>query len=64
MHSEKLIKELVIKTDGVLCCLDDAVAKLIYVDKKQRRRMPWNADFSIGSKITIKISAFIYVRTS
>lgn len=59
--SEELILEIVKNTNGVLCSLEEAVSKLIYIDKKHRRRMPWNCDLTIGSKLAIKISTFIYV---
>lgn len=59
--SEKLILQIVSKTDGCLCGLDEALTKLIYVDKKHRRRMPWNSELSIGSLLNIKVSAYIYV---
>lgn len=62
--SENLIKEIVLQTDGVLCSLDEAIAKLIYVDKKSRKRMPWNCDLTFGSQMAIKISAYIYVSRS
>lgn len=58
---EKWIMKIVSATDGILCSLDEAIARLIYVDKKQRRRMPWNCDLSIGKLLKIKISAYIYV---
>ncbi|XP_055297280.1 X-ray repair cross-complementing protein 5 [Sitodiplosis mosellana] len=61
-HSERLIKQIVMQSDGVLCSIDEAAAKLIYVDKKQRRRVPWKVDLTIGSNLAIKVSAFIYVR--
>lgn len=59
--AENLIKDIVVNTDGILCSIDDAASKLSYVDKKSRKRMPWNCDLTIGSLLTIKISAYIYV---
>lgn len=59
---ERLILKIVSDTDGMLCSLDEALTKLIYVDKKKKRRVPWNCDLSIGSSLKIRISAFIYVR--
>lgn len=53
--------KIVQSTDGALCGLDEAVYKQIYMDKKQRRRVPWNCDLTIGSKLSVKISAYIYV---
>lgn len=50
------------QTNGILFGLDEAVSKLIYIDKMKRRRVPWNCDLTIGSKLAIKISAYIYVR--
>lgn len=59
---ERLILKIVSDTDGMLCGLDEVLTKLIYVDKKKKRRVPWNCDLSIGSILKIRISAFIYVR--
>lgn len=60
--NEALIMDIVKQTNGSLCNLDEVVAKLVYVDKKQRRRMPWNCDLTFGTTLTIKIAAYIYVR--
>lgn len=60
--SEALIMDIVKQTNGSLCNLDEAVAKLMYVDKKERRRVPWNCDLTFGTTLTIKIAAYIYVR--
>lgn len=60
-RSEQLIMNIVTQSDSVLCSIDEATAKLIYVDKKQRRRVPWKVDLTIGSDLAIKVSAFIYV---
>lgn len=60
--SEALIMDIVKQSNGSLCNLDEAVVKLLYVDKKQRRRMPWNCDLTFGTTLTIKIAAYIYVR--
>lgn len=60
--SEALIMDIVKQTNGSLCNLDEAVVKLMYVDKKQKRRMPWNVDLTFGTALTIKIAAYIYVR--
>lgn len=59
--SEALIMDIVKQANGSLCSLDEAVAKLMYVDKKQRRRMPWNCDLTFGTMFTIKIAGYIYV---
>lgn len=62
--SEALIMDIVKQTNGSLCNLDEAVVKLMYVDKKQKRRMPWNCDLTFGTAFTIKIAAYIYVRVT
>lgn len=62
-QSEKLILQIVMETDGVLCSIDEAVAKFIYIDKKQRKRVPWKCDLTFGTHFAIKISAYIYVST-
>lgn len=59
--SQALIMEIVKSSNGSLCSLDEALTKLMYVDKKQRRRMPWNCELTFGTKLAIKIAAYIYV---
>lgn len=58
------MRKIVEETDGILCSFDDIMPKLIVWEKKQKRRVAWKSDLEIGSKIRIKISAYIYVRTA
>lgn len=59
--NESLIKEILGESNGVLCSFEEAMAKLIYLEKRNKRRVPWNADLTIGSKFTVKIAAYISV---
>lgn len=59
--NESLIKKILCESNGVLCSFDEAMAKLIYLEKRNKKRVPWNADLTIGSKFTIKIAAYISV---
>lgn len=58
------MRKIVDETDGILCSFDDIMPKLIVWEKKQKRRMAWKSDLEIGSKIRIKIAAYIYVMCS
>lgn len=60
-NGESIIKKILSETDGVLCSFEEAMAKLIYLEKRNKRRVPWNTDLTIGSKFSIKIAAFISV---
>lgn len=59
--NEAIIMNIVKQSNGLLCSLDEAAAKLMYVDQKQRRSMPWNCDLEIGSHVTVKIATYIYI---
>lgn len=52
---------LPIQTNGVLCGFDQALVQLVYFEKKKQRSAPWSTDLKIGSKLNIKISAYIQV---
>lgn len=53
--------EIVSQGNGYLMDISEAAENMNYVDKKQRVRRPFNADLSIGSHLTLKVSAYIYV---
>lgn len=59
--SEALIMDIVKQSDGILCSLDEAAARLMYVDNQHRRRVPWNCDLLFGTTFAVKIAAYIYV---
>lgn len=59
--NEKVLNDLIEQCDGVMWSFSEAIPQLIYFDKKQRRRMPWNCDLEIGQSFFIKIAAYIYV---
>lgn len=59
--SEAVFVELAERCDGVLCSFSGAIPQLVYFDKKNRRRMPWNCDLEIGQNFVIKIAAYIFV---
>lgn len=59
--SESIFMELIERCDGTLCSFSEALPQLVYFDKKQRRRIPWNCDLEIGQDFGIKIAAYIYV---
>lgn len=58
---ESLITDIVDQTNGSLCSFNEAIPQLVYFDKKQRRRVPWNCDLDIGTNLQIKIAAYIFV---
>lgn len=59
--NEALIMDIVTQSHGVLCSLDIAATKLLCIDKKQRRRVPWNCDMTFGTNFKIKIASYVYV---
>lgn len=42
----------------MICTFEDALAELMYVQRKSVKPTPWNAIFTISSKIKIPISAY------
>lgn len=59
--NECLIKKILCESNGVLCSFEDAMAKLIYLEKRTKRRVPWNAELTVGNQFSIKIAAYISV---
>lgn len=59
--SESTLTKLIDQCDGTLCGFSEALPQLVYFDKKQRRRVPWNSDLEIGQNYAIKIAAYIFV---
>ncbi|KAJ6645641.1 X-ray repair cross-complementing protein 5 [Pseudolycoriella hygida] len=59
---EKLVYDLIQKTDGNLCCFEEAMVQLVYFEKKKQRSIPWNCDLQIGSKLEIKVAAYVYIK--
>lgn len=51
-----------LQTNGVLCTFNEAIQQLIFFENKQRRRVPWNCDLEIGTKLRFPIAAYIMVR--
>lgn len=58
---QSLIKQILCESNGVLCSFEEAMAKLIYLEKRNKRRVPWNVDLTIGSLFSVKIAAYISV---
>lgn len=59
---EKLIMEIIERTDGTLHNLNQAVAELVYAEKNQIRRVACNCDLTFGTKLAIKVALYVYVR--
>lgn len=60
-RSRALMSQIIDQTNGIFCTFDEIMPKLVVWEKKQKRRMAWKCDLEIGSKIRIKIAAYIYV---
>ncbi|XP_019526576.3 X-ray repair cross-complementing protein 5 [Aedes albopictus] len=59
--NEKMLSDIVFKSNGALCNIDSAELLLVHFEKKATRAMPWNSMLSIGTKIQISISAFLLI---
>lgn len=59
--NEKLLSDIVFKSNGALCNIDSAELLLVHFEKKATRASPWQSILSIGTQIQISISAFLYI---
>lgn len=59
--SEELVKDIVVKTNGVLCNLENAEHQLIYFEKRKVKGRPNPYTFTIGSQITIEVAEYVKV---
>lgn len=60
--SEKLLNDILKKTNGNLCHLDYLELQLVNFQNKTTRAMPWNCPLTIGSELKIFISLYIQVQ--
>ncbi|XP_065215325.1 X-ray repair cross-complementing protein 5-like [Planococcus citri] len=59
VDGEILISNVVDKVEGsLICSFSDALGELMHVQRRSVKPTPWNALFTISSKIKIPISAF------
>ncbi|XP_059617558.1 X-ray repair cross-complementing protein 5 [Phlebotomus argentipes] len=59
---EEAIEKLIDDVDGIFCTFSNALPQLTYFQQKKTRAMPWNCDLTIGSRLKIQISAFLYTK--
>ncbi|XP_055596819.1 X-ray repair cross-complementing protein 5 [Uranotaenia lowii] len=59
--NEKLLADIVFKSNGALCNLSSAELLLVHFEKKATRAAPWNSQLSIGTQLQISISAYVYI---
>lgn len=57
----KLVRKIADRLNGAMYTFDQILHRLCYLDKQMKRRVAWNCDLEIGSKLKIKIAAYIYV---
>ncbi|XP_055639122.1 X-ray repair cross-complementing protein 5 [Toxorhynchites rutilus septentrionalis] len=59
--NEKLVSDIVLKSNGALCNIDSAELLLVHFEKKATRAAPWNSMLTIGTQIEISISAYLLI---
>lgn len=59
--SQRLFMEVIKEVDGHLCHIDLAEEQLLIFQKKAQRAAPWNTYLSIGSRMKIEISGYVYM---
>lgn len=63
VKGENLITQIIERADGTLQNLNEAVSRLVYAEKNQKRRTACNCDLTFGTKLAIKVAIYVYVRT-
>lgn len=59
--NEKLLADIVFKSNGALCNIDSAELLLVHFERKVTRAAPWNCMLTIGTKLQISISAYLLI---
>lgn len=59
--NEKILSDIVVKSNGALCNIDSAELLLVHFEKKATRAAPWNSTMSIGTQIQISVSAYLLI---
>uniref|UniRef100_A0A8D8EZW7 X-ray repair cross-complementing protein 5 n=1 Tax=Culex pipiens TaxID=7175 RepID=A0A8D8EZW7_CULPI len=59
--NEKLLADIVFKSNGALCNIDSAELLLVHFERKVTRPMPWNCMLTIGSKLQISTSTYVLI---
>lgn len=60
-NNEKLLADIVFKSNGALCNIDSAELLLVHFERKVTRAVPWNCMLTIGTKLQISTSTFLLI---
>ena len=63
-ENERVVYEIIARSNGVLSDIDKAELLFIHFQKKTARPMPWNCPLSIGRDLDINVSVFIWIQES
>lgn len=64
-ESEKTFEEMTKSIETAnLCHIDYVESQLMYFQKKTTRGSPWNVPLTIGSKLSINVSAFVFIQAN
>ncbi len=56
-----MVGELVNATDGLMCTMEDAMASLMYRERRGKRPFPWKVSLEVGPDIRINTVGYIKV---
>uniref|UniRef100_A0A1Q3EZ12 Putative dna-binding subunit of a dna-dependent protein kinase ku80 autoantigen n=1 Tax=Culex tarsalis TaxID=7177 RepID=A0A1Q3EZ12_CULTA len=59
--NEKLLADIVFKSNGALCNIDSAELLLVHFERKVTRAAPWNCMLTIGTKLQINTSTYLLI---
>ncbi|XP_053676076.1 X-ray repair cross-complementing protein 5-like [Anopheles nili] len=59
--NERLLKDMLLRTEGTLSNVNWAERKLSFVGAKPIKPTPWNCMLTIGSKLKLSISAYLHI---
>jgi len=62
LQSEEMIGQIVEATEGLMCGIEEAMASLVYRDRKSKKPYPWKVALEIGPDIKVNTVGFIQVR--
>jgi hypothetical protein len=61
VEGEAMVNELVEATDGLMCQMEDAMASLMFRERRGKRPFPWKVSLEIGPEIRISSVGYIKV---
>uniref|UniRef100_A0A0K2UUL8 Xray repair crosscomplementing protein 5like [Strongylocentrotus purpuratus] n=1 Tax=Lepeophtheirus salmonis TaxID=72036 RepID=A0A0K2UUL8_LEPSM len=62
ISASDLLNQMVERTDGIFCNVEEAMLNLLYKERKNKKPFPWRVVLEIGPNIRISTTGYIAVR--